>query len=143
MSEDVTLEEAQSYIDGIAVARIITEWSTTIGKEYGKETRHALSAVGPIQGMIGLAIKNKNLFLIDDQELLDSRDPEHSSYGITGAIHEERYKDNITVNRKREEYLEEKLADAKHKLVFHRYWFVATIAVPIVARFFDLWSFNF
>lgn len=137
MSE-VTLSEAQSHIDGIVVAKIITDWSTTIGKEYGSETRFALSAVGPVQGLIGLAIKNKHLFIIDDPELLDSRNPYHPTYGTTEQILRKRYDENVMANRQ----FDEELSNTKRMLAVYRWWFVFSFAFPFLMFMLGFWSFN-
>jgi hypothetical protein len=58
-SNRVTLGEAQSEIDGKKVARMIMDFWQEFGLVYGKDTlESSLCAVGPLQAMIGLAIKN-------------------------------------------------------------------------------------
>jgi hypothetical protein len=53
------LSVAQSEIDGKKVARMIMDFWAEFGLVYGKDTlESSLCAVGPLQAMIGLAIKN-------------------------------------------------------------------------------------
>jgi hypothetical protein len=55
----VTIEEAQSHIDGLKVAEIIRDAQVEFRDEYPD---HVLAlGVGPIQTMLGLAIKNGHI----------------------------------------------------------------------------------
>jgi hypothetical protein len=57
--EKVTIEEAQSHIDGLKVAEIIRDAQVEFRDEYPD---HVLAlGVGPIQTMLGLAIKNGHI----------------------------------------------------------------------------------
>lgn len=56
--------EAQSHIDGDLVARMILDFHRELRSSYGLDTlTSSLCAVGPLQSMIGLAIKNGHLSL--------------------------------------------------------------------------------
>ena len=55
----VTVEEAQSHIDGLKVAEIIRDAQVEFRDEYPD---YVLAlGVGPIQAMLGLAIKNGHI----------------------------------------------------------------------------------
>lgn len=57
-------EEAQSHIDGEEVARIIMDFWREFETTYPLDVqKSSLCAVGPLQSMIGLAIKNGRLSL--------------------------------------------------------------------------------
>ena len=52
-------EDAQARIDGKVVAQMILDFHREFRGIYGDDTMHSsLCAVGPLQSMIGLAIKN-------------------------------------------------------------------------------------
>jgi len=54
--------DARTYIDGSKVGLMIIEFWNTCGDAYLSDTTEsALCAVGPLQAMIGLAIKNGHL----------------------------------------------------------------------------------
>lgn len=58
------LDDAHSRIDGKTVARMIMQFHSDFRGTYGQETMSSpLCAVGPLQSMIGLAIKNGWLHL--------------------------------------------------------------------------------
>lgn len=65
----MTREEAQSHIDGLTVARMIMEFRRDFHRVYGTDTMaSSLCAVGPLQTLIGLAIKNGHLRVVEDRE---------------------------------------------------------------------------
>jgi len=54
--------KAQANIPGVLVARMISEFWREFDGVYGNDTMHSsLCAVGPLQSMIGLAIRNGHL----------------------------------------------------------------------------------
>lgn len=56
------IAEAHKHIEGVAVAEIISDFWREFRDEYGTDTLHSsLCAVGPLQSMIGLAIRNGKL----------------------------------------------------------------------------------
>lgn len=55
------IADAQSRVDANLVARMIVEFQNELHGRYGAHT--SLTAVGPLQAMIGLAIKNGHLKL--------------------------------------------------------------------------------
>ena len=56
------IKDAQSNISGQQVARMIIEFQCEFHHIYGKDVlASSLCAVGPLQSMIGLAIKNGRL----------------------------------------------------------------------------------
>ena len=60
MSEKIA--KAQANIPGALVAQMISEFWREFNDVYGKDTMHSnLCAVGPLQSMIGLAIRNGHL----------------------------------------------------------------------------------
>ena len=70
MSEKVAA--AQAFIDGEKVARMIMEFQREFRGVYPNDVMGSmLCAVGPLQSMIGLAIKNGHLFVgVTEAELL-------------------------------------------------------------------------
>lgn len=54
-------KEAQSYIDGVLVARIGIEFAQHFRDVYPPSVAPYFMAVGPLQSLIGLAIKNGHL----------------------------------------------------------------------------------
>ena len=60
MSEETT--NAQANIPGVLVAQMIMEFQREFAGSYGNDTFHSsLCAVGPLQSMIGLAIRNGHI----------------------------------------------------------------------------------
>jgi hypothetical protein len=56
------LEDAHSRVSGLVVARMIQDFYREMATTYGKDVMvSSLCAVGPLQSMIGLAIKNGHL----------------------------------------------------------------------------------
>lgn len=62
MAERNKVADAQSHIDGIEVARMIMEFHNEFRHVYPTDVMaSSLCAVGPLQSMIGLAIRNGHL----------------------------------------------------------------------------------
>lgn len=56
------VERVQAHVDGLLVAQMIIDFHREFRDVYGHETMvSSLCAVGPLQSMIGLAIKNGHL----------------------------------------------------------------------------------
>jgi hypothetical protein len=67
MSEKVA--RAQAQIAGTEVARMVSEFYREFQGVYGKDVMESsLCAVGPLQSMIGLAIRNGHLQLTADSQ---------------------------------------------------------------------------
>lgn len=68
----VSLEEAQSYAEGVNIARMqiefITEFRETYGDEFFLKNGGMAVAVGPMQTFLGLAIKNGHLKVGDKSD---------------------------------------------------------------------------
>jgi len=59
-------EDAQAQIDGRLVARMVMEFHAEFRGIYGNDVMtSSLCAVGPLQSMIGLAIKNGRLKVVE------------------------------------------------------------------------------
>ena len=62
----VTREEAQREIDGLSISGMIMDFHTEFREEYDTHVHvSSMCSVGPLQSMIGLAIKNGYLKLGD------------------------------------------------------------------------------
>ena len=61
MPEKIHYSEAQQYVDGLTIAHIIQDAQIEFREQYPEETFQL--GVGPMQSMIGLAIKNGHLKL--------------------------------------------------------------------------------
>lgn len=76
----LSIEEIQQEIPGILVADIIHDFYREYGQSYDTSVAYP---VGPINTMLGLAVKNKKLFISNKEALDHTMDVNHPSFGTT------------------------------------------------------------
>lgn len=68
----INVAEAQSYVDGVNVARMqiefITEFRETYGEEFFLKNGGMAIAVGPMQAFLGLAVKNGHIKVVEKED---------------------------------------------------------------------------